>query len=230
MVVVQKEESHMGTSSSFPHSPRHSTKPVRSRLNPKLAMGVRCRHRHGHAWRCRRRAGRRNGGILSPPVETPPLGGPRDHKSSNMSSPRPRILLVEDAEINRVVVRRMARELNVGLEEAENGEVAVELLRRGECFDLILMDKDMPVMDGHEAARQMRSLGVRTPIVALSGNGLPSDRDLFFQAGADEFQVKCSLSQRHNWLDFLPGLDLMETALDQGFGTVFVRFLMKLKL
>ncbi|KAM0940660.1 putative histidine kinase response regulator and transcription factor RR-A-type family [Dioscorea sansibarensis] len=107
-----------------------------------------------------------------------------------ISSSRPRILLVEDAEINRVVVRRMAMELKVGLEEAENGKVAVDLLRSGQCYDLILMDKDMPVMDGHEATRQLRSLGVRSPIVALSGNGLPSDRDLFIQAGADEFQVK----------------------------------------
>ncbi|KAH7670906.1 Histidine kinase protein, partial [Dioscorea alata] len=105
-------------------------------------------------------------------------------------SARPRILLVDDAEINRVVVRRMAMELKIGLEEAENGKVAVDLLRSGKCYDLILMDKDMPVMDGHEATRQLRSMGVRSPIVALSGNGLPSDRDLFFQAGADEFQVK----------------------------------------
>lgn len=41
-------------------------------------------------------------------------------------------------------------ELKIGMEEAENGKEAVDLLRSGKCYDLILMDKDMPVMDGHE--------------------------------------------------------------------------------
>ncbi|XP_020112223.1 two-component response regulator ORR41-like [Ananas comosus] len=101
-----------------------------------------------------------------------------------------RILLVEDTEVNRVVVRRLVRELNVSLEEAENGQAAVDLIRGGRTYDLILMDKEMPVVDGHEATRQIRSLGVTTPIVALSGDSLESDRDLFLQAGADEFQPK----------------------------------------
>nr|CAD1836990.1 unnamed protein product [Ananas comosus var. bracteatus] len=98
-----------------------------------------------------------------------------------------RILLVEDTE---VVVRRLVRDLNVSLEEAENGQAAVDLIRGGRTYDLILMDKEMPVVDGHEATRQIRSLGVTTPIVALSGDSLESDRDLFLRAGADEFQPK----------------------------------------
>ncbi|RWV83926.1 hypothetical protein BHE74_00052562 [Ensete ventricosum] len=90
----------------------------------------------------------------------------------------------------QVVVRRLTREMGMGLEEAENGNVAVELIRRGRAYDLILMDKEMPVMDGHEATRQLRSLGVTTPIVALSGNTLQSDRDSFLEAGADHFEAK----------------------------------------
>ncbi|CAL9045075.1 unnamed protein product [Musa banksii] len=105
-------------------------------------------------------------------------------------SQRRRVLLVEDNEVNRVVVRRLTREMGMGLEEAENGRVAVELIRQGRAYDLILMDKEMPVMDGHEATRQLRSLGVTTPIVALSGNTLQSDRDSFLEAGADHFEAK----------------------------------------
>ncbi|WOL12768.1 two-component response regulator ORR41-like [Canna indica] len=104
-----------------------------------------------------------------------------------------KVLLVEDTEINRVVVRRLITkmgELNVELEEAENGKVAVDFIREGKSYDLILMDKEMPVMNGHEATRQLRSLGVRTPIVALSGNNMQSDMDLFLAAGADHFEDK----------------------------------------
>ncbi|XP_073012855.1 two-component response regulator ORR41-like isoform X2 [Typha latifolia] len=101
-----------------------------------------------------------------------------------------KVLLVEDNEINRVVVRRLLGELNVRIEEADNGKAAVDFIREGRAYDLILMDKEMPIMDGHEATRQMRSLGVSTPIVALSGNSLQSDRDLFIQAGADDFLSK----------------------------------------
>ncbi|RWR96813.1 hypothetical protein CKAN_02621600 [Cinnamomum micranthum f. kanehirae] len=101
-----------------------------------------------------------------------------------------KILLVEDIEINRVLLRKLFRDMNLLHEEAENGQVAVDYFKQGKNYDLVLMDKEMPVMDGHEATRQLRSLGVKTPIVALTGNSLQSDKDMFFQAGADEFQTK----------------------------------------
>ncbi|XP_068666329.1 two-component system protein A-like [Aristolochia californica] len=101
-----------------------------------------------------------------------------------------KILLVEDIEVNRMLLRKLFRDLNVLFEEAENGQIAVDYFKQGKNYDLVLMDKEMPVMDGHEATRQLRLLGVKTPIIALSGNSLPSDKDMFFQAGADEFKTK----------------------------------------
>ncbi|XP_058094170.1 transcription factor SKN7-like isoform X2 [Magnolia sinica] len=101
-----------------------------------------------------------------------------------------KILLVEDTEINRILLRKLFQDLNLLLEEAENGQIAVDYFKQGKNYDLVLMDKEMPVMDGHEATRQLRLLGVKTPIVALTGNSLQSDKDMFFQAGADEFQTK----------------------------------------
>ncbi|MCO5613156.1 hypothetical protein L7F22_067432 [Adiantum nelumboides] len=101
-----------------------------------------------------------------------------------------RVLLVEDTEINRIILRKVLQTLQLSCEEAENGQVAVDLLKQGRTYDLILMDKEMPVMDGHEATRQIRLLGVNTPIVALTGNALQSDRKLFLEAGVDDFQTK----------------------------------------
>ncbi|GLJ45600.1 hypothetical protein SUGI_0959930 [Cryptomeria japonica] len=101
-----------------------------------------------------------------------------------------RVLLVEDTEINRIILRKVLQNLNLQCEEAENGKIAVDYFKQGRTYDLILMDKEMPVMDGHEATRQLRTMGVKTPIIALTGNALQSDKDLFFEAGVDDFQTK----------------------------------------
>ncbi|KAG6493762.1 two-component response regulator ORR41-like [Zingiber officinale] len=101
-----------------------------------------------------------------------------------------RALLVDDNVINRMVVRKLMEEQGIALEEAENGKKAVELVKEGRVFDLILMDREMLVMDGPQATKQLRSLGVTTPIVALSADAMQSDKDSFLQAGADDFVEK----------------------------------------
>eukprot|EP00246_Nothoceros_aenigmaticus_P012302 TRINITY_DN3768_c0_g1_i1.p1 TRINITY_DN3768_c0_g1~~TRINITY_DN3768_c0_g1_i1.p1 ORF type:complete len:668 (-),score=115.23 TRINITY_DN3768_c0_g1_i1:1369-3213(-) len=111
------------------------------------------------------------------------------HGAGNSNRKR-KVLLVEDTAINRIVLRKVLENLNLLVEEAENGKIAVDLAQQGRKYDLILMDKEMPVMDGHEATRQLRMLGVKTPIIALTGNSLQSDRELFFEAGVDDFQTK----------------------------------------
>ncbi|XP_008800128.2 two-component response regulator ORR41-like [Phoenix dactylifera] len=113
-----------------------------------------------------------------------------DGGRASMGSTGRRVLLVEDIEINRMVMRRLLSDSNVGLEEAENGKIAVDFIKQGRTYDLIFMDRDMPVMNGHEATKQLRSLGVTTPIIALSSDCLPSDRDRFIHAGANAFQAK----------------------------------------
>lgn len=114
----------------------------------------------------------------------------QDKNFSSKSNIRRRVLLVEDTEINRIILKKILLKLNLSCEEAENGQVAVDLMKQGRTYDLILMDKEMPVMDGHEATRRLRMMGVKTPIVALTGNALQSDRELFFEAGVDDFQTK----------------------------------------
>lgn len=102
------------------------------------------------------------------------------------------MLLVEDQEIHRVVARAVLRAAGVEADEAKNGAEAVRRVRDGGAgaYDLILTDKQMPVMDGHEATRQIRAMGVTTTIVAVSSDSLPSDVQAFIAAGADDFTPK----------------------------------------
>ncbi|KAG2545987.1 two-component response regulator ORR41-like isoform X2 [Panicum virgatum] len=102
-----------------------------------------------------------------------------------------RVLLVEDEEIHRFLARALLRDAGgVELSEAWNGAEAVRRVREGGAYDLILTDRQMPVMDGHEATRQIRALGVTTPIVGLSSDSLAADADAFIKAGADHFTPK----------------------------------------
>ncbi|XP_003559857.1 two-component response regulator ORR41 [Brachypodium distachyon] len=113
-----------------------------------------------------------------------------------MDRRRIRVLLVEDEEIHRVVARAVLRGAGADVDEAENGAEAVRLVREriggggGGAYDLILTDRQMPVMDGHEATRRIRAMGVATPIVAVSSDCLPSDVHAFTAAGADDFTPK----------------------------------------
>ncbi len=92
-----------------------------------------------------------------------------------------RILVVDDVEINRVVVLSMLEDLSLDMEEAANGREALELVARSpqNHFDAILMDVQMPVMDGYESAAAIRALGRadtdRVPIIALTANAFTDD-------------------------------------------------------
>jgi len=107
---------------------------------------------------------------------------------------RPRVLLAEDNPVNQLVARGMLTKLGCDTEVALNGALAVEAMTRTR-FDVILMDCQMPVMDGLEAARAIReserSAGqARIPIVALTANALPGDRERCLAAGMDDYLSK----------------------------------------
>lgn len=105
-----------------------------------------------------------------------------------------RVLLVEDNEITREVGAQMLRKrgLEVGL--AEDGLKAVEAIITGD-WDIVLMDIQMPGMDGHDATRAVRQWELRQdrprlPIIALTAHALPADRDKCLAAGMDDHVVK----------------------------------------
>ncbi|MEZ5966437.1 MAG: response regulator [Planctomycetota bacterium] len=102
-----------------------------------------------------------------------------------------RLLVAEDNAINRHVIGATLQKLGCEALFAANGREAVDLFRR-ERFDAILMDCQMPEMDGCEATRAIRGLETdsRTPILALTANVLPADRDACLAAGMDDFLSK----------------------------------------
>jgi CheY-like chemotaxis protein len=103
-----------------------------------------------------------------------------------------RALIVDDAVMNRKMLRRML-EGKVGLiEEAQDGHVAVEMVReslesihQSLDYDMILMDFIMPVMNGPEATRRIRQLGYKGMIVGVTGNTMQFDIDTFKSNGVD---------------------------------------------
>ena len=99
------------------------------------------------------------------------------------------ILLAEDMPEIQALVRRILERIGFTVLMANNGKEAVEIATHQQT-DLILMDIQMPVMDGIEATEALRNMGYTTPIVALSANVLERYRDTFTKAGGDEFLSK----------------------------------------
>ncbi len=103
-----------------------------------------------------------------------------------------KVLVAEDVEANRAVMAAMPEKLRHEADFAEDGAEAVEAAGKGD-YDVILMDIQMPNMDGLEATRSIRGFGGRfesIPIIAVSAFSLPADRDAAFRAGASGFLTK----------------------------------------
>lgn len=112
---------------------------------------------------------------------------PQQEKQEDFSHAR--VLLVEDNDLNREIGRAMLQSFYVHVEEAENGRVAVDMVATSQphYYDLVLMDIQMPVMNGYEAAREILALQredvKNLPIVAVSANAFKEDMDKSLEAG-----------------------------------------------
>ncbi len=104
-----------------------------------------------------------------------------------------RVLLVEDNDINRMYAANILKKWHCRYDEAENGQIALEKVRKQD-YDVILMDIQMPVLDGIEAARAIRtsfaSPKKNTPIIAFTANALKGDKDKYLEAGMNAYISK----------------------------------------
>ncbi|WP_395407808.1 PAS domain-containing protein [Pseudoduganella sp. UC29_106] len=103
-----------------------------------------------------------------------------------------RVLLVEDNEINQEMARYILLHANAQVETASNGEIAVEMLRAAPGrADAVLMDLQMPVMDGYEATAAIRAMGLADlPIIAMTANAMQEDRRRTMAAGVNAHIAK----------------------------------------
>ncbi|HOP64055.1 MAG TPA: ATP-binding protein [Spirochaetota bacterium] len=107
-----------------------------------------------------------------------------------------RILVVEDNDINRVLVTRVLEKRGYDILVAVDGFEAVKFVRMGEKIDLVLMDIQMPGMDGMEALKQIREFeavsesGARVPVIALSAHVMKDDVNKFLSSGFDSYIAK----------------------------------------
>jgi CheY-like chemotaxis protein len=103
----------------------------------------------------------------------------------------PRILLVEDNEMNRDMLSRRLQRRGFDVDMAVDGREGIEMAHNGE-YDLILMDMSLPEIDGWEATRRLRSSPEteRIPIIALTAHAMAGDREKAIEAGCDEYDTK----------------------------------------
>ena len=101
-----------------------------------------------------------------------------------------RVLAVDDGEANLRLLTLILEKAGCQVVQARNGQQAIDTVASRDRFDAILMDMQMPVMDGYTAARKLRSLGVTSPIIALTANAMRGDEEKCFEAGCSDFMTK----------------------------------------
>ncbi len=114
-------------------------------------------------------------------------------------APRPKLtghaLLVEDNPVNRQVAQRLLSLIGITFDVAENGKEAFDMMMAGTNFDVVLMDCQMPIMDGYTATRSRRTLEqdrslARIPIIAMTANAMAGDREKCLASGMDDYMSK----------------------------------------
>jgi CheY-like chemotaxis protein/HPt (histidine-containing phosphotransfer) domain-containing protein len=134
----------------------------------------------------------------------------REAPASNDPGKRPLVLIVEDNRSNQVFLKAALEKFGMACDTAVNGEIAVSMA--ADClYDLILMDCQMPVMDGYAASRAIRKLSAphcAVPILALTANAAADDKAQCLDAGMNDYLAKpimlTDLCQKISQVAFLP--------------------------
>ncbi len=114
--------------------------------------------------------------------------GEQPHEDQSLSDAAfagKRILLVEDNELNREIAVELLGEAGFTIDCAENGQEACDKVRSSgaDSYDLVLMDIQMPIMDGYTAAREIRAMDEKLPIIAMTANAFEEDKERALEAG-----------------------------------------------
>lgn len=108
--------------------------------------------------------------------------------------PAKRVLVVDDGEANRRLIELVLKRAGATVMSAENGQEALDMIAEGNDsgypYELVLMDMQMPVLDGYSATRLLREREDTTPVIALTGNAMRGDREKCMDAGCDDFLTK----------------------------------------
>ena len=123
---------------------------------------------------------------------------PKVAKAKKDEGPKPldgyKILIVDDAKDNRMLLKHILKKTGAEIEFAMDGKQALEAVDMGleieQPFDLILMDMQMPVMDGYFATVKLREQGINTPVIAVTAHALEGDRQHCLDSGCNEYLTK----------------------------------------
>ena len=129
---------------------------------------------------------------LEPALDRPGEQTPSPDATPARGGPPPRVLVAEDSHVNQVVVVALLKKLGYTAAIAENGQEAVEICTHDE-FAAVLMDCQMPKLDGYDATREIRkreSGGRHIPIIAVTAHAMSTDGDACLDAGMDDYVTK----------------------------------------
>jgi len=112
-----------------------------------------------------------------------------ENKENLIYAPEAKVLAVDDNTINLNVIRGLLQLCKITVETASSGMQAIEMVRKNQ-YDIVFMDHMMPEMDGVEATKAMREMGIKVPIIALTANVVEGSRELFLNAGMNDMLMK----------------------------------------
>ena len=121
-----------------------------------------------------------------------PVPAAAEAQQSEAARPALRILVAEDNDVNQILINAVLTRMGHLVHLVANGQLAVEAVRRGD-YDLVLMDLQMPGMDGMEATQAIRAMGgagATLPIIAMTANAFEEDRQRCLAAGMDDYVAK----------------------------------------
>ncbi|GAV83804.1 Response_reg domain-containing protein [Cephalotus follicularis] len=113
-----------------------------------------------------------------------------DGTNNSATRNRVSVLVVDDDPTIRTIHKALLSSMGMEVEVASDGQQAVNLHQMGASYNLVFMDMDMPVMDGLQATRKLRAMGIKTMIVGVTSRNFGSDIQDFLQAGLNYCIVK----------------------------------------